>query len=48
MLAATIRLAILNELYNNQFVSDVSLKGAILYHSDTFFIIKKTGHCFKW
>ena len=40
MLAATIRLAILNILYNNQFVSYDSSKGAVLYRSDTFFIIQ--------
>ena len=39
---------ILNELYNNQFVPNGSLKGAVLCHSDTFFIIKKTGYYFKW
>ena len=26
-----------------QFASDDSLKGAVLYHSDTFFIIKRYG-----
>ena len=41
-------LAILNKLYNNQFVPDDSLKRAVLYHSITFFIIQKTWHCFKW
>ena len=48
MLAATVGLAILNKFNNNQFSSDDSLKGAVLYHSDTFFIIKKTWYCFNW
>ena len=47
MLAATIRLAILNKLYNNQFVSNGSLNEADFYHSDTLFIVKNIWYCFK-
>ena len=47
MPAFTIRIAIINKLYNNQFVSNVSLKEVGLYHSETLLIVKKIWYCFE-